>query len=323
MSLSRNLLATALLAISILAPAQAWSQTCTFTSTSLNFGSVDTLSSSPTDMSVNIGYTCSSLLSLGIRICPNLGTGSGGSTSAAARQMTSGANALDYQLFSNSGRSTVWGAYFWPYPPRAPVISVGLAALGIPVSGTFTVYGRVFGSQGTVPPGAYTSSFSGAGQIQFRYYDALIFPGNCNAGGGINGSATFGVQATVPANCLIATQNIDFGTAGILGSNVDATGQVSVTCTPATAYTISLNNGITGTGPTARRMTLGAQAVTYGLFKDNARSQPWGDATTPGSTVPGTGSGVTQAYTVYGRVPPQTTPSPGTYTDTVVVTVTY
>ncbi|WP_281408372.1 spore coat protein U domain-containing protein [Rhizobium sp. SG741] len=30
-----------------------------------------------------------------------------------------------------------------------------------------------------------------------------------------------------------------------------------------------------------------------------------------------------QALTVYGRVPPPTTPLPGTYTDTVVVTLTY
>ncbi|WP_163468383.1 spore coat protein U domain-containing protein, partial [Klebsiella michiganensis] len=28
-------------------------------------------------------------------------------------------------------------------------------------------------------------------------------------------------------------------------------------------------------------------------------------------------------YTVYGRVPVQTTPAPGTYTDTITVTVTY
>ena len=65
------------------------------------------------------------------------------------------------------------------------------------------------------------------------------------------------------------------------------------------------------------------ETVTYGLYKDNARSQVWGDAATPGSTVAGTGSGAVQNLTVYGRVPAQTTPSAGLYTDTVVVTVTY
>lgn len=64
-------------------------------------------------------------------------------------------------------------------------------------------------------------------------------------------------------------------------------------------------------------------AVVYGLYKDAGRSQPWGDGATPGSTVAGTGTGAAKGYTVYGRVPPQTTPTPGTYSDTVVVTVTY
>ncbi|MER8639609.1 spore coat U domain-containing protein [Mesorhizobium sp. M0207] len=102
-------------------------------------------------------------------------------------------------------------------------------------------------------------------------------------------------------------QNIDFGSVGTLGANVDATGQVSVTCTPATACTVSLNGGTTGSTPTARKMSKGAETVTYGLFKDVARLQPWGDASTPGSTVPGTGDGATQNLTVYGRVPPQAT----------------
>ena len=34
-------------------------------------------------------------------------------------------------------------------------------------------------------------------------------------------------------------------------------------------------------------------------------------------------AGAAQPLTVYGRVPPQTTPSAGVYTDTVVVTITY
>ncbi|WP_280527698.1 spore coat protein U domain-containing protein [Ciceribacter thiooxidans] len=37
----------------------------------------------------------------------------------------------------------------------------------------------------------------------------------------------------------------------------------------------------------------------------------------------GTGTGLTENVSVYGRVPAQSTPAPGTYTDTIVVTVTY
>jgi spore coat protein U-like protein len=35
------------------------------------------------------------------------------------------------------------------------------------------------------------------------------------------------------------------------------------------------------------------------------------------------GNGASQSYTVYGRVPAQTTPAPAAYTDTITVTVTY
>jgi len=63
-------------------------------------------------------------------------------------------------------------------------------------------------------------------------------------------------------------------------------------------------------------MSRGAETITYGLYKDADRSQPWGDTGTPGSTIAGTGNGAAQTLTVYGRVPPQKTPSPGTYTDT-------
>jgi spore coat protein U domain-containing protein, fimbrial subunit CupE1/2/3/6 len=36
-----------------------------------------------------------------------------------------------------------------------------------------------------------------------------------------------------------------------------------------------------------------------------------------------TGNGASQNYTVYGRVWTQTTPEPGSYADTITVTVTY
>ena len=40
-------------------------------------------------------------------------------------------------------------------------------------------------------------------------------------------------------------------------------------------------------------------------------------------TVSATGTGMTQSLSIYGRVPPQATPRPGAYADTVTMTVTY
>jgi len=42
-----------------------------------------------------------------------------------------------------------------------------------------------------------------------------------------------------------------------------------------------------------------------------------------GDYADGKWTGITENYTVYGRVAPHATPSPGTYHDTVVVTITY
>lgn len=309
-----------LLAI-LLLPTVAWAQTCNFTVSAMNFGSVDTLSGSPNNSTATLTATCSGFLLLPQRIliCPNLGTGSGGAT-GATRHMLSGANTLDYQLYSDSGRTVVWGSYAWASAPTVPGFTIIPDILGSG-STSRTIYGAVLGGQATAAPGTYLSTFSGT-HVEFRYR-ATLLSSDCSTSAGSVDRPTFTINATVPANCLLAIQNIDFGSTGILGGNVDATGGVGITCTPGTPYTVSLNNGATGSAPAARKMSKGAETVTYGLYKDNARSQVWGDASTPGSTVAGTGNGAVQNLTVYGRVPAQTTPSAGVYTDTVVVTVTY
>ena len=68
-------------------------------------------------------------------------------------------------------------------------------------------------------------------------------------------------------------------------------------------------------------MASGANRITYGLFRNSARTQGWFN--TAGTTQAGTGTGSAQTLPVYGRVGAQTTPPPGTYSDTVTVTVTY
>ena len=308
------------LLIVLLLPSLSFAQSCSFSVSSLNFGAVDTLSGAQINSTASISVNCTGTPLQRILLCPNLAAGSGGATSAAARQMKSGSNALNFQLYSDVARSIVWGSYNWSYAARSPAYALTLSAVGS-ASGTITLYGAVPGGQSTVVPGTYLSTFSGATNTPFRYrYNS---GSNCNSSTGTATTATFTVNASVAANCLVAVQNIDFGTKGVLSADSDATGGVSVTCTPGTTYTVALNGGTTNAAPTARKMSKGAETVTYGLYKDAARSQPWGDATTPGSTVPGSGNGLIQALTVYGRVPPQTTPTPGTYTDTVVVTVTY
>jgi spore coat protein U-like protein len=62
--------------------------------------------------------------------------------------------------------------------------------------------------------------------------------------------------------------------------------------------------------------------VIYGLYRDSARSLPWG-STVGTNTASATGTGLSQGETVYGRIAPQTTPKPSAYSDTIIVTVAY
>lgn len=132
------------------------------------------------------------------------------------------------------------------------------------------------------------------------------------------------VQMTITASCTInSASTLNFGSSGVIAANVDQTSTVQVQCTNTTPYNIGLDAG-TGTGATvaARKMTNGAGTITYSLYSDSGRTTVWGN-TIGTNTVSATGSGAAQSYTVYGRVPAQSTPAPAVYTDTVTVTVTY
>jgi spore coat protein U-like protein len=141
---------------------------------------------------------------------------------------------------------------------------------------------------------------------------------------GATTTSTFQVQITIQANCtIVSAAALNFGTAGVLTANVDQTSTIQVQCTNTTPYNIGLDAG-TGTGATVavRKMTNGANTINYSLYSDSGHTTVWGN-TIGTNTVSATGDGAAQSYTVYGRVPPQTTPAPATYTDTITVTVTY
>lgn len=138
-------------------------------------------------------------------------------------------------------------------------------------------------------------------------------------------STQFQVSITIQAECrLTSASDLAFGNTGVIQTAITSTSTIGVQCTNTTPYNIGLNAGA-GTGATVatRRMTSGSGAtVVYELFRDPARSQIWGN-TAGTDTLAGIGNGAVQSLTVYGRVPPQTTPAAGSYTDTVQVTVTY
>lgn len=142
-----------------------------------------------------------------------------------------------------------------------------------------------------------------------------------------------GVSATVVPDCNIsAFSNLAFGNylpiTTHAAANLDANGSVTVACTNGDGAIIEIGEGANagvGSTPAApvRRMTDGAtHYLNYHLYSDSAGGTVWGAGAAVDKDV--TGNGTAVAHTIYGRIPSgQTTAYVGSYTDTVVVTVTF
>ena len=68
----------------------------------------------------------------------------------AARKMTSGANTLNYALYKDSARTTLWG--------DGTLSTASITGTGTGAAQANTIYARVPGSQTTVPTGAYADT---------------------------------------------------------------------------------------------------------------------------------------------------------------------
>ena len=294
-----------------LASAGAQAQTCTVSMTNVAFGTVNVLPGTAVNTTATITVTCSGG-SGNQRVCINIGCGS--ACDATSRQMTSGSNTSRYDLYSNSARTTLWGSWQTGYDSAGVQMTVTHNS-----SNTHTVYARFLASQPSDVPGAYTATF--AADPFITYVNASGAPA-CPTGT-LTASGTASVTATVSSLCTVSSTNVSFGTQGVLNTNIDAQGTLSVQCSSQLPYAVSLDGGTSGaTNPAQRKMTRGANSITYGLYRDAAHSLPWG-STAGTNTASGTGTGNSQTLTVYGRVPPQTTPKANTYNDSIIATVTY
>lgn len=140
----------------------------------------------------------------------------------------------------------------------------------------------------------------------------------------------FQVRIVITESCdiqAVAASDIDFGTlTRSTGAPVDAQGTLEVNCSNGTPYTIGMNPGANATNTVAaadnRRMTDGNNNfLAYGLYRDAGRQNFWGDVVGT-DTLAGIGSASTQTLPVYGRVPSTDAPT-GSYSDTVIATITY
>jgi len=137
-------------------------------------------------------------------------------------------------------------------------------------------------------------------------------------------TSSFNSQIIIQNSCdIIAATNLDFGTQGVLATNVDSASVLLVNCTNGLNFNVGLNEGTTPGGTTAtRKMGSGAETIDYILSQDGGHTTNWGNNVGT-DTLSATGTGALQAIAIFARVPAQATPAAGTYTDTVTVTVNF
>jgi spore coat protein U-like protein len=137
-------------------------------------------------------------------------------------------------------------------------------------------------------------------------------------------TGTLTATITIVSTCqVVSSGTLDFGVAPALVAARDVQTNFAVQCPDTTPFNVGLDAGSTpGASVATRLMSSGSGAVGYKLYSNAARTANWGN-TVGADAVSGSGSGGLLNFTVYGRVAPQPTPAPGTYSDTVTVTVTY
>lgn len=159
---------------------------------------------------------------------------------------------------------------------------------------------------------------------------ALAFGGTVSSVNSYAGTATsnLSVTATISANCTISTTAVAFGAYDPIVANVsaakDADGTVVTTCTSGSSPTITLGQGANAaTGSTEaipiRQMASGTNRLGYELYTTAARTTVWSNT---GVATP-TPTGTAQTNTVYGRIPGGQNKPTGSYSDTVLATVTF
>lgn len=326
----------ALLAWLALAPARA-NTTCTATMTNLNFPATNGAIS---DATATLSVTCTtgalSLLARArVNMCVSIASGTDGGGTLNPRRMVNGfADPLQMQLYTDAARSAIWGARGNATVPNfLPLqFDYSVPLLGGNQTLTATLYGRI-PAQTALNAGTYANRFTGAADtlIEFQFAEALLgtppMPVSCITGGstGTTSQFPFTVNGSVPNACTLTPKpvpDLAFGSVpGPITANLDRTTTIGLVCTGRTAWQIGLDNGLNASGTVRRMRNAGGQFVSYELYRDSPRSLRWGN-TLASDTLAGTGSGTAQSLSVYGRVAPQA-PNIGTYSDTIMVTVTY
>ena len=161
---------------------------------------------------------------------------------------------------------------------------------------------------------------------------AMVLGGSAVNTWATTGTTSFNVTATVINDCTIGSTNIAFGNYDPTSATaVTAQGSVTAKCTKGDAVSVALNQGSNpATGSTAavpaRQMVNGTNLLPYHIYIAATGTTEWGTGTV-GTNEPAaqTAASVSTSltFTTYGSLPAGADVPAGSYSDTVIATVTF
>jgi spore coat protein U-like protein len=142
-------------------------------------------------------------------------------------------------------------------------------------------------------------------------------------------AALLGHASLAFASCTVNAPSLSFGPYDPLsGAPATTSGNVTVNCNLAPAPTVTIMLGPSavsgGFSPRQMRQDGGAELLAYNFFADAAGTSVWGDGS--GGTVVRSARVLKNqpwSATIYGRIPPGQDVQPGSYADTLTITIDF
>ena len=125
--------------------------TCVISTVPVAFGAYNPIAATPNDTTGSISIVCQPNPVAAMQSY-TLSLSSGSAGSFASRRLISGAQGLNYQLYTDAPRTMVWGD---GSAGSSTVTSGFVLSVLVPVSAAHVVYARIPASQSTVGAGAY------------------------------------------------------------------------------------------------------------------------------------------------------------------------
>lgn len=154
----------------------------------------------------------------------------------------------------------------------------------------------------------------------------LTIPASAFAG---SASDNMSVSATVSDSCTISAGDLSFGAYDtVAGSAVAGSAVLSVACTTGAAANVTLDQGANPGGGSSdadpdRWMSDGASnLLSYSLFQDSGHTTEWGNTSGTGVSYSAASSAASN-ISVYGQIDASQDVPAGSYSDTVVATISF